>query len=298
MSVMAPVFRRIGVIATPGFGEVSATLRELNDFCRAQGAELLVESSARTLLPGAGELRVEDIDLLITLGGDGTLLRGARLVAPTGTPVLGVNLGHLGFLTSVSQPECPDYLPALFAGDYWLDERFTLEVVVVDENGVAGTPFVALNDAVLHKGGFARVVRLGVRVGPGDQEIATYTADGIIISTPTGSTAYSLSAGGPIVVPSVECILATPICPHTLVVRPLVLPAEAQVSVSALTPVEGLMLTVDGQDGAELRPGARLLVRRGTARVRLVRFAQQNFFVTLRRKLHWAIEHDGHARLE
>jgi len=297
MSIPVPQFRRIGVVATRGAVEVAETLHELQDFCTAHGAELSIEAVAQPLLPGAPELRLEHIDLLITLGGDGTLLRGARMVAPLGVPVLGINLGHLGFLTSVSQPECSDYLAALFAGEYWIDERFTLEVVVVAENGVAGAPFIALNDAVLHKGGFARVVRLAVHVGPDDQEVATYTADGIIISTPTGSTAYSLSAGGPIVAPSVECILATPICPHTLVVRPLVLPTDVQVTVSALTPVEGLILTVDGQDGAELRPGARLLLRRGEARVRLVRFPGQNFFGTLRRKLHWAIQHDGRAPL-
>jgi NAD+ kinase len=293
MSTAALGFRSIGVVATRGYGEVSETLQQLKRQCEERGAKLLVEPGARSLLPDADELNVADIDLLITLGGDGTLLRGARLVAAAGVPVLGVNLGHLGFLTSVSQPECSDYLGNLFAGDYWIDERFTLEVVLEDEKGVESAPFVALNDAVLHKGGFARVVRLAVHVEPGRQEVATYTADGIIIATPTGSTAYSLSAGGPIVAPSVECILATPICPHTLVVRPLVLPADAQVSVSALTPVEGLMLTVDGQEGAELRPGARLLVRRGAARVRLVRFAGQSFFGTLRRKLHWAIEHEG-----
>jgi len=296
-TVNPPPFRNIGVVATRGYGEVSETLQQLQRYCEAHGARLLVEQGARSLLPGADELRVESIDLLITLGGDGTLLRGARLVAAAGVPVLGVNLGHLGFLTSVSQPECTDYLSTLFAGQYWIDERFTLEVAVIDEKGVEATPFLALNDAVLHKGGFARVIRLAVHVEPGGQEVATYTADGIIISTPTGSTAYSLSAGGPIVAPSVECILATPICPHTLVVRPLVLPADAQVSVSALTPVEGLILTVDGQEGAELGPGARLVVRRGTARVRLVRFAGQSFFGTLRRKLHWAIEHDGRAAL-
>lgn len=297
MSSATPAWRCIGVVATRGYGEVAETLQQLRSQCEAHGATLQIEAGARALLPDADELRVESLDLLITLGGDGTLLRGARLVAAAGVPVLGVNLGHLGFLTSVSQPDCSNYLATLFDGNYWIDERFTLEVSVVDAQGVETTPFFALNDVVLHKGGFARVVRLAVHVDPGHQEVATYTADGIIISTPTGSTAYSLSAGGPIVAPSVECILATPICPHTLVVRPLVLPADAQVSVSALTPVEGLILTVDGQDGAELRPGARLLVRRGADRIRLVRFPGQSFFGTLRRKLHWAIEHDGRAPL-
>lgn len=292
MTGPAPVFRCIGVVATRGYGDVAETLHRLREIADARGIELLIESGADALLPGAGPLRVEDIDLLITLGGDGTLLRGARMVSPLGVPVLGINLGHLGFLTSVSLPEVDALLAGALSGDYWIDERFTLEAVVVGADGVAGTPFLALNDAVLHKGGFARVIRLAVHVGPDHQEVATYTADGIIIATPTGSTAYSLSAGGPIVVPSVECILATPICPHTLVVRPLVLPPSAELTVSALTPTEGLILTVDGQDGAALAPGDRLLIRRAPAKVRLVRFAGQNFFSTLRRKLHWAIEHN------
>lgn len=287
-----PVFRCIGVVATRGYGEVAEALHRLREFAERHAIELRVEPGMQPLIADAPAMRVEDIDLLITLGGDGTLLRGARMVAPLGVPVLGINLGHLGFLTSVSPPDVEAPLASLLAGDYWIDERFTLEAVVVGADGVAGAPFLALNDAVLHKGGFARVIRLAVDVGADHQEVATYTADGIIIATPTGSTAYSLSAGGPIVAPSVECILATPICPHTLVVRPLVLPASAEISVSALTPTEGLILTVDGQDGAALLPGDRLLIRRAAARVRLVRFAGQNFFTTLRRKLHWAIEHN------
>ncbi|HSJ16094.1 MAG TPA: NAD(+)/NADH kinase [Longimicrobiales bacterium] len=292
MSNGAPAFRRIGIVTTPGHAAVVESLHALRDVLEPRGVLLQVERDRQRLLPEAGALHAEEIDLLITLGGDGTLLRGARLVAPHGVPILGINLGRLGFLTSVPQVELAEHIDRLFSGDYWIDERFTLEAVVEGASGFVSQPFTALNDAVLHKGGFARVIRLAVHVSPDRQEVATYTADGIILATPTGSTAYSLSAGGPIVVPSVECILATPICPHTLVVRPLVLPASAEVTVSAMTPTEGLILTVDGQEGAELRPGDRLVIRRGRAAVRLVRFAGQNFFATLRRKLHWAIEHN------
>ncbi|MGH7444647.1 MAG: NAD(+)/NADH kinase, partial [Longimicrobiales bacterium] len=243
-------------------------------------------------LPGAADFVPDDVDLLVTLGGDGTLLRGARLVAARHVPVLGVNLGYLGFLTSIAPQELETALPRVFAGDYWLDERFTLDARVVNGSGVPGPSYLALNDAVLHKGGFARVIRLAVHVGPDRQEVATYTADGIILSTPTGSTAYSLSAAGPVVHPAVDCILATPICPHTLVLRPLVLPATVEITVEVLSPTEELILTVDGQDGAELHPSDRLVVRRGDAVVPLVRFASQSFFTTLRRKLHWGLEHD------
>ncbi|MEX0906714.1 MAG: NAD(+)/NADH kinase, partial [Gemmatimonadota bacterium] len=267
-----------------------STIDDLQRIAERVGAELLVEEALAKHAPGTRPFEAPDIDLLITLGGDGTLLRGARMVAAAHIPVLGVNLGHLGFLTSVPLSELTPRLDSLFRGDYWLDVRSTLEARVQDAAGATDECFIALNDAVLHKGGFARVIRLAIRVGPDQQEIGTYTADGIILATPTGSTAYSLSAGGPIIVPSLDCILATPISPHTLVVRPLVLPMDLEVTIAPLSGIDEVILTVDGQDGAELRPGDRLVVRRGQPTVPLVRFAGQNFFDTLRRKLHWGLE--------
>ncbi|HSJ06358.1 MAG TPA: NAD(+)/NADH kinase [Longimicrobiales bacterium] len=284
-------FRRIGVAGHPRHAAMRAIIDEVRRTAEARGSELLVEAELMEHAPGTRPLGAADLDLLVTLGGDGTMLRGARMVAGTSTPVLGVNLGRLGFMTSVGRTDLPAALERLFAGDYWLDVRSTLDVRVTSADGVHDASFVALNDAVLHKGGFARVIRLTVHVGPDDQEIGTYTADGIILSTPTGSTAYSLSAGGPIVVPSMECLIATPICPHTLVVRPMVLPMDTEVTVTPLAGVDEVILTVDGQDGAELRPGDRLSVRRGEPTVALVRFPGQNFFATLRHKLHWALEY-------
>jgi NAD+ kinase len=266
-------------------------LETLRRILKANGAELFSEEGLTVLLKDAQPFDPSAVDLLITLGGDGTLLRGARMVAEHHTPVLGINLGYLGFLTSIAPEELEEKLTRVFAGDFWLDERFTLEALVVSNGDASGAPFIALNDAVLHKGGFARVVRLAMFVGPDRQEVASYSSDGIILSTPTGSTAYSLSAGGPVVDPSVDCIIATPICPHTMVVRPLVLPASSEIVVEPLSPTGELILTVDGQDGAGLRPGDRLVVRRGNAVVRLVRFFDQNFFSTLRRKLNWGLDH-------
>ncbi len=212
-------------------------------------------------------------------------------MAPFHTPVLGVNLGHLGFLTAIAPDELEPHIERLFAGDYWLDVRLTLETRVVRANGDVSA-HVTLNDAVLHKGGLARIVRLAVQVGPDDQVIATYSADGIILATPTGSTAYSLAANGPVVDPSVECILATPICPHMLVIRPLVLPANAVVTVRSLSRTAELILTVDGRDGERLGPEDRLVISRGEPTVPLVRFPGQSFFSTLRRKLNWSLESD------
>jgi NAD+ kinase len=282
--------RRLGVVGQAGYGRFAATLSELRRIVDEHGIELCAEELLAAQLPGASEFRPDEIDALVTLGGDGTLLRGARMVAAHHTPVLGVNLGHLGFLTSVAPAELGDALVRLFTGDYWLDVRFTLEARVLPNGGSGGDAYIALNDAVLHKGGFARVVRLAMFVGEEELEVARYSADGIVISTPTGSTAYSLSAAGPVVVPSVDCILATPICPHTLVLRPLVVPASTIITIEAVSASENLMLTVDGQDGEALRPGDRLVVRRGEPTVPLVRFADQNFFATLRRKLNWGLE--------
>jgi NAD+ kinase len=278
----ARAFRRIGVIGQSRYAAYPQTLQTLHDFTTLHGIDLVAEP----------ELDPADIDLLITLGGDGTLLRGGRLVAGRDVPVLGVNLGFLGFLTSIAPDEFEPALARVLAGNYWLDVRFTLEARVLDVAGNGGqVPYIALNDAVLHKGGFARVIRLAVYVGEEEEEIGTYSADGIIISTPTGSTAYSLSANGPIVVPSVDCILATPICPHSLVIRPLVLPSNQEIRVQVLSDSTDLMLTVDGQDGEPLKAGGTLLVRKGTATVPLVRFGGDSFFSTMRRKLHWGIEH-------
>lgn len=279
----------MGVVGHPRYTQLNATLEMLRGFAERRGVALLFEEELMEAAPGAECLDADEcagIDLLLTLGGDGTLLRGARQVARHGVPVLGVNFGHLGFLTSAAPDELASSLDRFLAGDYRTDERMVLEVWTESAAGeVVREPRIALNDAVLHKGGVARMMRLAVYADT--EEVGTYSADGIILATPTGSTAYSLSAGGPIVSPSVDCIVATPICPHTLAVRPLVLPAEETVSVEVLTPAGELMLTIDGQEDAELAPGDRVVVRRGPARVRLVRFSGQTFFSTLRRKLRW-----------
>lgn len=279
--------RCIGIVGQTLSPEVERTARTLAELARRHGLALCPEAPLQDLFDGAGEFAPGEMDLLITLGGDGTLLRGARLVAMQHTPVLGVNLGHLGFLTSVRPPDLERAFDALMSGAYWLDTRFTLNAHVIGADGSESARYMALNDAVLHKGGFARVIRLTVYVGEDREQVGEYTADGIILATPTGSTAYSLSAGGAIVAPSMECILATPISPHTLAVRPLVLPADTRIEVEVRPPSTEVVLTMDGQEGEALITGDRLVVHRGDATVPLVRMAGQSFFSTLRRKLHW-----------
>lgn len=287
MQTAAPrSIRRIGIVGRPGREAVQAAVGRVRQAAERYGFELAHEA---VLLEGDTDgFDPSSIDLLITLGGDGTLLSGARMVAAAGVPVLGVNLGHLGFLTSVAEEEIRSALDRIAAGHYRIDPRFTLEARVRAADGTEGPPFLALNDAVLHKGGLARMLRVDVEIGEDDPvAVGTFSADGIILSTPTGSTAYSLSAGGPIVVPSVDCIIATPICPHTLAVRPLVFDADSVITLRARAPEPVVNLTVDGQDGATLRDGEALVVRRGSASVQLIRFHGQSFFSTLREKLHW-----------
>lgn len=280
--------RRIGVVGHPRYAALHATFERVMRFAQERGLEMAFEPALVDDQDGAPVLHPEglaDLDLLLTLGGDGTLLRGARMVAPFGVPVLGVNLGHLGFLTSFGPDELEAGLAQLMEGQTELDERMVLEIRAESADGEVHTSCLALNDAVLHRGGMARMIRMAVRAH--DEEVGTYSADGIILATPTGSTAYSLSAGGPIVSPVVDCIIATPICPHTLAVRPLVLSAAETVTVDVLTPSEALILTVDGQESANLVPGDRLVARRTDPPLRLVRFPGQTFFSTLRRKLRW-----------
>jgi NAD+ kinase len=283
-------FRRIGVAGHPRHADMRTMIAELQRIAERYSVELGVEESLAEHAHGLPVMQPSQVDLLITLGGDGTLLRGAHLLDSNDTPLLGINLGRLGFLTSAASSELHRAVTAVLDGD-WLDVRSTLDVVVADATGPVAGPFNALNDVVLHKGGLARVIRLAVHVGVEQHEVGTYTADGIILSTPTGSTAYSLSAGGPIVVPAMECIVATPICPHTLVVRPLVLPSDTSITVTPLSGTDEVVLTVDGQDGAELRSGDYVVVQRSRRTVPIVRLRDQNFFATLRRKLHWGLEY-------
>jgi NAD+ kinase len=280
-------FRRVGIVGQARDPQLEGVAEALQAAARRYGLALYPEPDLRDVCDGAGVFDPAEVDLLVSFGGDGTLLRGARMVATHHTPVLGVNLGHLGFLTSVGPRHLIDAFEHLATGAFWLDTRFTLQACVMGRDGRAGTEYLALNDAVLHKGGFARVVRLGIFVGEDREEVGAYGADGIILATPTGSTAYSLSAGGAIVAPSMECLLATPISPHTLAVRPLVLPADTRIEVEVLQPGAEVVLTIDGQAGEALTYGDRLVVKRGEAAVPLVRFEGQSFFTTLRRKLHW-----------
>lgn len=270
----------LGVLARPGHPDLPDIVERVVASSRSLGFDLFGEDSVSGLSPEVGSLsgRADSMQVILTLGGDGTLLRGARLAGPAGIPVLGCNLGDLGFLTAGPVERLEEMLERVRAGECVEEPRLALDVRCGERT------WYALNDAVVHKGGLARLLR--VRVWVDGDEVGQYSADGIIVSTATGSTAYSLSAGGPILHPALDALVASPICPHTLAVRPLVVGAESTIAIEILSGMEGLV-TVDGQAGGKLVQGDRVEVKRSPNDVRLLRLPDDNFFSVLRKKLRW-----------
>ena len=277
----------VGVVGNPRYEGLAAVLAELAHEAPARGLALFTEPRLLPCWPSAvPELGAAPLDALLTFGGDGTFLRGARLLAGADVPILGVNLGRVGFLTSAPREGMPAALDALMRGDYVTESLGALQGSILGADGTVRSTHHALNDVALHRGGVARVVRLNVRID--GQEVGPYSSDGLIIATPTGSTAYSLSAGGPIVAPGVEALVVTPICAHTLAVRPLVVPSGSTVVVSPMVEwAEDVLVSFDGQTGMELAKGERIEVRGAAHRVRLVRLGHEGWFTRMRQKLHW-----------
>ncbi len=279
----------LGVVGNPNYRDLGALLAHLAQAAPRVGITLFSEEGLLSLWPEPKPQRLVPttaIECLLTLGGDGTLLRGARALNGANVPVLGVNLGRVGFLTTASTQNLDWALDALVRRAYATEPRLGLLPSIVDKQGRGRTEPLVLNDVVVHKGGVARVLRLRVAVDGDD--VGQYSADGIIVSTPTGSTAYSLSAGGPIVVPGVDAIVLTAICPHTLAVRPLVLPSSVTVSIEPIPPwTDDVLLSFDGQVGTTIQPGERLLVRRAERAVLLIRLGPEGFFARMRKKLQW-----------
>ncbi len=280
---------RVGIVAKPGAAEARDVILRLLEWLGGRGLTPVLEKETAALVPAASVASVgkpelpAQVDLVVVLGGDGTLLSMARAVGDLGVPLLGVNLGGLGFLTATTLEEMLPALEALLAGRMAADERMMLTTRVV-RNGQRLCEYAALNDVVITKAAMSRIIDLAVSVE--GQHATEYRADGLIISTPTGSTAYSLSAGGPILFPTMDAIVLTPICSHTLTNRPIVLPGMHRVEVRLLADQE-VMVTVDGQVGVNLKQGDTVEVVKAAARIRLVRFPQKDFFSVLRTKLMW-----------
>jgi len=223
-------------------------------------------------------------DLYVVIGGDGTLLMVARSIAAQPRPILGVNLGGLGFLTETGPDEMEEMLEEILTGRWDLDRRSGLEVTVV-RAGRTIMRQMTLNDAVINKSALARIIEIGLSIDR--EQVTSYKSDGLIISTPTGSTAYSLSAGGPIVHPNLKAFLITPICPHTLSMRPLVVPDDSLAELTLRTGDSEVYLTLDGQVGHPLKTKDRVRVRRSRQPILMIRSRRTSYFEVLRHKLHW-----------
>jgi NAD+ kinase len=280
---------RIAIISKPQKEELRQLLPELVLWLKAHGHEPLLDPVSSTYVldepvHARPELASLNPDLVIVLGGDGTLLAAARVFARSGMPILSVNLGSLGFLTEVRLSDLYAHLEAWGKGVCCVESRAMLHSELW-RDGKIYSEHEALNDVVVAKGAIARMGHFAVEVD--DQLAASFRADGVIVATPTGSTAYSLAAGGPVMVPRVDVLVVTPICPHQLTLRPMVLQGSSRV----LVRIEGIpdqtFLTVDGQEAVELRVGDELQCRKSDYCVKLIRLGENGFFDVLRSKLKW-----------
>ncbi len=286
--------RRVGVIVKPAQPEALGMLCELVVWLQERGLALVgepelerarieaetgctIETQEATRLAGS-------VDLLVVLGGDGTMIRAARLVGEHDVPVLGINYGSLGYLAEFRTNELFPALESILAGDYHLDERVMLDAEVL-RDGTRRLHGRVLNDVVINKSALARIIEIEARLN--GQFVNAFRADGLIVSTPTGSTAYNLSAGGPVIYPSMEAIVITPICPFTLSNRPLVVPDSALIELCVKTPEEEVAITLDGQIGFPLEAGDRVLIKKSRARFKIVQPTNRNYFEVLRDKLCW-----------
>ena len=281
---------KIGIVAKANIQQFSGQLKQVlgllkNRQCQPIVAEQVVEEFGLKNIKGYPFRKLPELsDALIVFGGDGTLLSIARLIGENRCPILGINLGSLGFLTEVTRDESLDAINALISGHYHTNRRALLEVKLNRENEEIAS-CRSLNEAVVNKGALARIITLETFCG--GNLIANFTADGIIIATPTGSTGYSLSAGGPILVPTQELIVLTPICPHTLTSRSIIVPADSEVKIR-LRDGEDAMLTIDGQVGEKVLPGDEVICRTSNCFIELIESTSRSFFDVLRKKLKWA----------
>jgi NAD+ kinase len=282
------MIRKIGIVSKPAVADSPELLAKLLPWLEARNVSYRLDRvSARYVGRDDGFDRAapsEEFDLMIVLGGDGTLLSVARGVGKRETPLLAVNMGGLGFLMTTGPGEIFSVLEQTLAGRFEVQCRTVLEAKVL-RSGIPIASYLALNDVVVNKAAIARLLQLEIFIN--DEFMCVYRADGLILSTPTGSTAYSLAAGGPIMLPSVEALCVTPICPHTLSNRPVVVPESARVQVVFQGGDDTTYMTVDGQVGLNLQIGDRIEAGKANHCVRIVQPRNVRFFDVLRSKMHW-----------
>ncbi|MEW6543559.1 MAG: NAD(+)/NADH kinase [Nitrospirota bacterium] len=280
--------KTIGILTKPKFPDVKHILKDLVAWLRERRKEVVLDGSTAALIGEPATFKKTQIatlaDMVVVLGGDGTMLNAARLVEERGVPILGVNMGGLGFLTEASVEQLYPALEKVFAQEFLLDDRLMLRSQL-HRHGEHVAQATVLNDVVISKGTLARMIEVQIAID--GQLVTRLRGDGLIVSTPTGSTAYSLSAGGPIAAPSIQALILTPICPHTLTHRPLLIPSGASLEVTLLSEDEGAMTTFDGQVGVAMTQGDTVTIRVSEHRTRLIRFPDRTYYEVLRRKLKW-----------
>jgi NAD+ kinase len=295
MRLSTPI-ARVGLVAKARLVEAAGVVAELAGWLEARGVQAIYECDTAALVgvpPGRPTLSRDELpgacDLIVVLGGDGTLIGMAARIAASGAevPILGVNFGSLGFLTEIRLPELYGSMEMLFEGTARIEERMMLRARTI-RGGQLHVNRLALNDVVITKGAMSRIIDLAVTIA--DQPVMRVRADGLIIASPTGSTAYNLAAGGPIVHPDIDALVLTPIAPHMLTNRPIVIPGDREIRVqpAAESSNDELFVTVDGQSGHSLEPNDVIVVERALQRLRLVRAATRTYFDVLREKLKWS----------
>lgn len=279
--------KKIGIICKSGRKEPQEILQQLLPLLKQKGCETFVDADTAAALGINGFSRSEIaslVDLVFVLGGDGTMLNVSRLVAEKGIPILGINLGSMGFITEVNRDDIFSAVDKMLQGGFEIEERLMLSAAI-HRNGKKITEYIVLNDIVINKGALARIIDLETNIN--SNYVTTFKADGLIISTPTGSTAYSLSAGGPILYPTLESIVLTPICSHTLTNRPIVLPDDSKIEIIIKSLSEDVYLTLDGQVGFSLQRDDVIEINKANYKAKLLVPADHDYFKILRTKLKW-----------
>ena len=279
--------KKVGIICKTGKPEPSEILKGLLPWLRERRIEVFpdIETASTLNIEGYSRAKIPSLsDLIIVLGGDGTLISVSRLVAEKGIPILGVNIGGLGFLTAVQKDELYGILDKVLSGECSVEERIMLKACV-HRHSECIAEYVVMNDVVVNKGALARIIDLQTYIN--HTYVATFKADGLIVSTPTGSTAYALSAGGPVLFPTLNSIIVAPICPHTLTNRPIVMPDDILIEIVLKSRTEDVFLTLDGQVGFSLRQDDLIEIRKSRFTTKLFIPCERDYFQILRTKLKW-----------
>jgi len=286
--------KKVGLVANTEKENTAEYVRLLKEWLEERGVEVFVEAEIAAKSAIRGGLTWDDLarktQLVAVLGGDGTMLRTARYMAKHNVPIVGINMGSFGYLTEVNLQEMHSAMELILRGNYLTEKRMMLDVAISRGKTIinAGT---VLNDVIINRGNLSRIVELETTIN--NKYLTTYKADGLIISTPTGSTAYSLSAGGPIVYPEKDLIIINPICPHTLTNRPLIIPENSDLQVKLWSKERGATLTLDGQESYRLRSGDLIAVKKSNYTTKLVLSPHRSYWEILRSKLGWGVLHSG-----